>query len=320
MPEIGFSFDTVLDEHRQLRRRVDDLRTFLREPRPAPGGQPARIWASHLSAQLLQLHDQLCAHFHEEEESGALHELARRHPWAFQGIQTLQSEHEHILRELRAILSAALVYAEGRTPESPHLRRWTQSVLDQLLRHEVEEDDLIARSVATTEREEALVSELDQYSGELPEFCTDALVVPMRAVGWQTTPTLNADASVAEAVELVLQGGATCIVVTRAGAPIGTVTARDLLTHAVGKGVAREPLRVEDVMARQVFTLRPDEPLTHALALMDTGGFRHVLVVDGDKLLGVVTATTVVRYLASLLPEELRVLPTRRHPTDREGA
>ena len=320
MPEIGFSFDTILDAHRRLRRRVEDLKSFLHEPRPEPGGSLARVWASQLSEQLLQLHDQLCAHFHEEEESGALHELARQHPWAFQGIQALQAEHEHILRELRAIVSAALVYGEGRTPESPQLRRWTQSVLDQLVRHEVEEGDLIARSVATTEREEALASELDQYAGELPEFCTEALVVPLRAVGWQVVPCLTADSSVAEAIDLLRQGDATCIVVTQANAPVGVVTERDILPRVVGEAAAPEQVRLGAVMTRQVFTLRPDEPLTHALALMDAGGFRHVLVQEDQGLLGVVTATSVVRYLVSLLPEELRVLPTRQVPVAREGA
>ena len=320
MPEIGFSFDTILDEHRQLRQRIEDLKTFLRDPRPAPGGSPARIWASHLSERLLQLHDQLCAHFHAEEESGALHELAHRHPWAFQGIQSLQSEHEHILRELRAILSAAMVYAEGRTPESPHLRRWTLAVLDQLVRHEVEESDLIARSVATTERDEALVSELDQYTGELPEFGADALVVPLRAVGWQVAPSLTADSTVAEAIALLQQGGATCVIATEAGDAVGIVTERDVLTRVVGQVASPGSVQVREIMTRQVFALRPDEPLTNALALMDTGGFRHVLVQEGSSLLGVVTATSVVRYLASLLPEELKVLPTRGLARDREGA
>ena len=78
--------------------------------------------------------------------------------------------------------------------------------------------------------------------------------------------------------------------------------------------------RVEDVMTRGLFVLQPDEPLAHALALMDSGGFRHVLVLENGRLQGVVTARGILHYLMELLPEAIRVLPPSQVARVREGA
>jgi len=72
-------------------------------------------------------------------------------------------------------------------------------------------------------------------------------------------------------------------------------------------------------MTRDLFTLGPDEPLAHALVLMDTGGFRHVLVAEGTQVHGVVTSRSILRYLTSLVPEEMRVLPGGALPRERHG-
>jgi hypothetical protein len=321
MQDVKFSFDTILSEHRRIRLLVEDLGAFLKEPRPEPGSREARRWASSLTERLLELHETLCAHFDEEEESGALDELSSRHPRATAVIRRLQAEHETILRGLRAVICAAMVYAEGRDPENPHLRRSTSGVLEQLVRHERQESDLIARTLAPTDLEAALDEELDGYLRPACrcEFAAEALCVPLRAVGWQAVPALPAGSTVAQALRLLQQGGTSCVVVTSGGTPAGLVTERDLLTRAISKVANLEQARVEDVMTREMFALQPDEPLAHALMLMDEGGFRHVLVLENGMLHGVVTARGILHYLTRLLPEEVRVLGSVQVPQQRDG-
>ncbi|UCE03775.1 MAG: CBS domain-containing protein [Candidatus Latescibacterota bacterium] len=321
MTDVKFSFDTIIEEHRELIRMVEELKGFLKLPRPDPGEHEAITWASGLGEKLLKLHDSLCAHFRVEEESGALDELERRHPHAVKEIQALQEEHEQILHDLRAIMGAAMVYAEGKTPESPQLRRWTLTAIDQLVRHERRESDLISRSVATTNFEEALGDELEKYrlDSEFPEICVDALNIPLRAVGWTEAQTIPVGSTVDQVTRCIQQGGTSCMVVTRGETLAGLVTERDLITRVMGKGLDPKETRVEDIMTSGVFGLRPDEPLTHALALMDVGGYRHVVVVEGGQLCGVVTARGILHYINKLVPEELRVLTGEQHPQERFG-
>jgi len=57
--------------------------------------------------------------------------------------------------------------------------------------------------------------------------------------------------------------------------------AQDLDPHAT---------RLVDVMTRAPQTITPDRPFGHALHLMYEGGFRHVPVVSGGKLVGMLSA------------------------------
>jgi iron-sulfur cluster repair protein YtfE (RIC family) len=145
MSETKTNFDTIVDQHQQLRRMIAELRAFLEEPRPEVGAKGSHSWASSLTEMLLRLHDKLFRHFREEERSGFLDELEREYPRAMHEIATLRSDHDRLLGDLRAILSAGMTYAEGKQPGNPQLRRWVVSLLDQISQHESEETELMQR-------------------------------------------------------------------------------------------------------------------------------------------------------------------------------
>jgi acetoin utilization protein AcuB len=60
-------------------------------------------------------------------------------------------------------------------------------------------------------------------------------------------------------------------------------------------------MRVEDVMTRDVVTLTPEETLRDAINLLRRKRIRHLPVVDGHKLLGIVTDRDVKRATPSVL-------------------
>lgn len=138
--------ETVLEEHRQLRLLISDLRTFLENPRPTAGKPGAHSWASELAARLVKLHDGLFRHFRYEEESGMAEEIVLRHPRVSAEMDRLMADHPEILGELRSITAELLDYSEGRAPEDPALRTRIRSVLDHLESHEREETRMIQKS------------------------------------------------------------------------------------------------------------------------------------------------------------------------------
>jgi iron-sulfur cluster repair protein YtfE (RIC family) len=142
MVEVKTKFDTILEQHTELRDLTAKLREFLQQPRPEIGKPGSHTWASSLAATLTQYHDKIFRHFREEEQSGFLDELQEMHPHALHAIETLRQEHDRILADLRAIMAAALVYSEGKPLTSPRLRRWTLSLLDRIAHHEREETEL----------------------------------------------------------------------------------------------------------------------------------------------------------------------------------
>ncbi|MEA3221757.1 MAG: CBS domain-containing protein [Thermodesulfobacteriota bacterium] len=47
--------------------------------------------------------------------------------------------------------------------------------------------------------------------------------------------------------------------------------------------------KVKDLMKRQVVTIGPDEPIKSAIKKMEAGGFRKIPVVEGSRLIGIIT-------------------------------
>jgi CBS domain-containing protein len=59
-----------------------------------------------------------------------------------------------------------------------------------------------------------------------------------------------------------------------------------------------EGLRVRDVMVREVVTVEPDAPVARAAAVMVARRIHRLPVVDGARLLGIVSSLDLVRLLA----------------------
>jgi len=118
-------------------------------------------------------------------------------------------------------------------------------------------------------------------------------------------------ATVAEAAQAMLaRRQAGVLVVDREGRLQGIFTERDVLTRVVGAG--RDPARtvLADVMTTEPEALTPGHRVAYALHCMSVSGYRTVPLVDDDaRPIGVITVTDVVKWLASLFPEEILNLP-----------
>lgn len=172
--------------------------------------------------------------------------------------------------------------------------------------------------------EDVVDDELEGYGQESrkPKLSVDALRVPLSAIQVGDPETLPLGSSVAQAVRIIEQPGISCVMITDNEARlVGLITERDLCTRVISKGIDLEATRVEEIMTESPLTLRTDQPLTHALAQMDVGGYRHVPLVDQDlRPAGVVTARRIINYIAEFFPEEVAVLPPRETaPDERHG-
>jgi CBS domain-containing protein len=74
----------------------------------------------------------------------------------------------------------------------------------------------------------------------------------------------------------------------------GIVTERDLL-EAVGQGQNPDTEQVCDHLSANLTFASPDWSLERAAEAMVRGGFRHLVVVDGGELVGVLSMRDIVR-------------------------
>ena len=102
--------------------------------------------------------------------------------------------------------------------------------------------------------------------------------------------TVPASASVAEAVEVMVEREIGAVLVMTEDALVaGIFTERDLMMRVVRAGLDPRATPVSLVMTRDVLFISPGTTLEAALALMYVQRFRHLLVIDGPKVHGLVS-------------------------------
>jgi CBS domain-containing protein len=87
--------------------------------------------------------------------------------------------------------------------------------------------------------------------------------------------------------------GAAVVVDPDAPGP-GVITERDIL-HSLGNGENPDVERVADHLTSDLTFAAPEWSLEHAATAMVRGGFRHLVVVSGGELVGILSMRDIVR-------------------------
>ena len=85
------------------------------------------------------------------------------------------------------------------------------------------------------------------------------------------------------------------------GEPSGIVTEWDYLSKIVAEGKDPSKLLLKDIMTPNVFTVKSNEDVVAIAKIMHEKGIRRVLVLDGKKVIGVITSRTVLASLEDYL-------------------
>ena len=107
-------------------------------------------------------------------------------------------------------------------------------------------------------------------------------------------PTLSIFEAVAEMNRLRI--GA--IVILENGKLAGIFTERDVLRRVVGAGIDPQAVRVSEVMTRDVLTVAPELSVEDVAALFTERRCRHLPVVSGGNLVGLISIGDISRWVA----------------------
>jgi len=105
-------------------------------------------------------------------------------------------------------------------------------------------------------------------------------------------PLVSADPemSVREAAQLMASEKIGALPVVKDGRLAGIFTERDALVRVLARGLDPDTTRLAEVMTADPVTIDARRPLKHALQMMVDGNFRHVPVVEGGSVVGMVSA------------------------------
>ncbi|PAX06939.1 CBS domain-containing protein [Sphingomonas lenta] len=120
--------------------------------------------------------------------------------------------------------------------------------------------------------------------------------------------TLPPSASVSGAVALLSERRIGAIPIVEGEQVVGVFSERDVMYCLAVKGAAALELSVGDVMTAPARTVTPDEPVLGALSLMTQRRIRHLPVVDGGRLVGLVSIGDLVKYRIDRIEQEAEAM------------
>jgi len=109
----------------------------------------------------------------------------------------------------------------------------------------------------------------------------------------QTLLTVSAEATLGEAASAMAERGVGAVVVLDGDAIAAILTERDVMKAVAAGHDANAP--VTDWMTRHPETIEPEDSTDHAATLMIHGGFRHLPVVEGGKVVGIVSIRDLMK-------------------------
>lgn len=112
---------------------------------------------------------------------------------------------------------------------------------------------------------------------------------------WSISP----DASVYEAIEEMADKEVGALLVLQDGKLVGIISERDYTRKVILKGRASTSTLVREIMTPRVIHTRPEESLERCMALMTEKHIRHLPVLAGDQLIGVVSIGDLVKAIIS---------------------
>jgi CBS domain-containing protein len=123
----------------------------------------------------------------------------------------------------------------------------------------------------------------------------DAILCQKGSEIFSVTP----DATVYEAIELMDKKNVGALVVVENDQLLGMISERDYTRKVMLRGKRSRETKVREIMSSQLTVTHPHEPVEKCLRLMTEKRIRHLPVVDGETLRGVISIGDLVKWVIS---------------------
>ena len=136
---------------------------------------------------------------------------------------------------------------------------------------------------------------------------------PVSSIMKKDIVILDRTDNVSRAVQLMKQNRVTSVIVKPRDDDdvYGILTERDVLEKVIDPGVDayRDPWNtpVSEVMSKPLISVYPDMSLKYAIRLMRRVGIRHIAVMDGRTLVGVLSEAGILNFVEEQLPPDEHV-------------
>ena len=119
---------------------------------------------------------------------------------------------------------------------------------------------------------------------------------------------IHATASVFEAVQQMVEANVGSLLVTDGGDIAGIVTERDYLRRVTLEGRTDRDTAVGEIMTSPLVVVNPDTSIDECMAVMTDRRIRHLPVVEGGEVVGIVSIGDVVKFKSKQQSFEIQYL------------
>jgi CBS domain-containing protein len=121
------------------------------------------------------------------------------------------------------------------------------------------------------------------------------------------------DASVFSALKLMAEKDVGALLVVSGGKLAGIMSERDYARKVILLGKSSHDMMVREIMTEKVVTIQPEQTVEDCMGLMTARRVRHLPVVDGDKLLGLLSIGDLVKEVIAEQEQTIRQLESYIH-------
>jgi CBS domain-containing protein len=122
--------------------------------------------------------------------------------------------------------------------------------------------------------------------------------------------TIAPDATVFEAIQMMSDKNIGAVLVTEREKLVGIISERDYTRKVAIKGKSSKELKVRDIITDRVLSVTPNHTVEECLRLMTERRVRHLPVLDGEKIIGLVSIGDLVNWIISAQSTTIQQLET----------
>lgn len=109
--------------------------------------------------------------------------------------------------------------------------------------------------------------------------------------------SISADANVCDALKLMADKGIGAVLVVEGVRPVGILSERDFARSAASEQRSPRQISVREIMSSDVIYVSPDKTVEDCMELMTHRRTRHLPVLDGGRVVGLISIGDVVKWI-----------------------
>src|SRR6266568_3962515 len=126
------------------------------------------------------------------------------------------------------------------------------------------------------------------------------------ATVWSIAP----EVTVFDAIQMMADKNVGALLVTEKGKLVGIISERDYTRKVALKGRSSKQTAVKEILSEQIIQVTPTHTIEECMRLMTDHRIRHLPVLEGDKIVGVVSIGDLVNWIISAQSTTIHQLQT----------